>query len=314
MARWHPGALPDLSGKTVVVTGANAGVGYFTCEQLAAAGAHIVMACRSQPRADAALAVLRARVPGASAQAIPFDAADLTSVAAAAQLINGLARVDALVENAGMVHPPASRRTDARGNELVLSTNFLGHFALTAQVMPALLRTSASRVVSLGSLISRLYDFRIGDLQLRAHYTPNRAYAHSKIAVQSFGFELDRRLRASGADVASLVAHPGYSIGGVTQRVPGVNEPSARKRCADALQAPIAQTKRKGAWPVVRAVADPDACGGQYYGPRLLTRGAPVLHTPTHASVDPEVATELWEKAEEYTGIVFGIPGTVPTE
>jgi NAD(P)-dependent dehydrogenase (short-subunit alcohol dehydrogenase family) len=305
---WNPGALPDLRGKTIVVTGANAGVGFFASEQLASAGAHVVLACRNEGRADAAAAAIRSQVPGARVDFLQLDTADLDSVAVAARAINGLERVDALVENAGMVHPPASRSTDGRGNELVLSTNLLGHFALTALSLPAMLRTPGARIVMLGSMISRLYDFRIGDLQLRAHYSPTRAYAHSKIGMQSFGFELDRRLRNAGADVASLVAHPGYSIGGLTVRVPGVNEPAAGKRFVDALQSPMAQSKRKGAWPVVRAVADPSAVGGQYYGPRFLTRGRPVVQAPTHTSVDPEIAAELWQKAEEYTGVTFAVP------
>jgi NAD(P)-dependent dehydrogenase (short-subunit alcohol dehydrogenase family) len=291
-----------------VVTGANAGVGYFASEQLASAGAHVILACRNEGRADAAAAAIRSRAPGARVEFLHVDTTDLDSVATAARVINELERIDALVENAGIVHPPAQRSTDARGNELVLSTNLLGHFALTAHVLPALLRTPGSRVVTLGSMISRLYDFRIGDLQLRANYSPNRAYAHSKIGMQSFGFELDRQLRDAGADVASLVAHPGYSIGGLTTRVPGVNEPTMGKRFRDALQSPIAQSKRKGAWPVVRAVADPAAVSGQYYGPRFLTRGRPVVQTPTHTSVDPEIAAELWSKAEEYTGVRFAVP------
>lgn len=305
---WNPGVLPGMHGKTIVVTGANSGVGYFASEQLASAGAHVVLACRNEGRADAAAAAIRSRVPGARVEFLRLDTSDPDSVSTAASAINGLERVDALVENAGMVHPPASRSTDGRGNELVLSTNLLGHFALTAQALPALLRTPGARVVMLGSMISRLYDFRIGDLQLRAHYTPARAYAHSKIGMQSFGFELDRRLRAAEANVASLVAHPGYSIGGLTVRVPGVNEPTRGKRVVDALQSPMAQSKRNGAWSVVRAVADPAAVGGQYYGPRFLTRGRPVVQTPTHTSVDPEIAAELWHKAEEYAGVTFAVP------
>ncbi|WP_308466381.1 SDR family NAD(P)-dependent oxidoreductase [Rathayibacter soli] len=303
--RWNPAALPRLHGRTIVVTGANAGIGFFTSLQLAGAGAHVILACRNETRADAAIAAIHARVPSAQLEFLSLDTADLTSVSAAAARIRGLERVDVLIENAGMVHPPAERTTNGDGNELVLATNFLGHFALAAQVMPALLRTSGARIVSLGSMVTRLYDFRIGDLQLRAHYTPNRAYAHSKIAVQSFGFELDRRLRAADADVASIVAHPGYSIGGLTERIEGVNEPSGGKRAVDALLSPMAQSKSRGAWPIVRAAVDSAAVGGQYYGPRLLTEGQPVLQQPTRTSVDPEVAAELWRKAEEYTGMSF---------
>jgi NAD(P)-dependent dehydrogenase (short-subunit alcohol dehydrogenase family) len=307
--RWNAAALPDLHGKTMVVTGANAGIGFFTSLQLAAAGAQVILACRNKSRADAALAAIRARVPSAQLEFLELDTADLGSVHAAAGRIRGLDRLDVLIENAGIVHPPAERTTTADGNEIVLATNFLGHFALTAQVLPQLLRTPGARVVVLGSMISRLYDFRIGDLQLRAQYSATRAYAHSKIAMQSFGFELDRRFRAAGVDVASVVAHPGYSIGGLTARIGDVNEPSTGKRFRDALQSPLAQSKSRGAWPVVRAAADPAVLGGQYYGPRFLTRGAPVAQLPTHTSVDPQIAADLWQKAEEYTGVLFAVPG-----
>lgn len=302
-----PRRLPDASEKTVVVTGANAGIGFFASAQLAAAGARVVLACRNESRADAAMAAIRARVASARLSFLPLDTADLDSVRAAADGIRELGRADVLIENAGMVHAPHERATDGAGNELVLSTNLLGHFALTALALPVLRSSPGARIVLLGSMISRLYDFRIGDLQLRAHYSASRAYAHSKIGMQSFGFELDRRLRAASADVASIVAHPGYSISGLTPRVPGVNEPTLGRRFAAAPQSPMAQSKVRGAWPIVRAALDPDAVGGQYWGPRYLTRGRPTLQAPTHVSADPAIAAELWSKLEEYTGVRFEV-------
>jgi NAD(P)-dependent dehydrogenase (short-subunit alcohol dehydrogenase family) len=304
---WDPRRLPNASDSTIVITGANAGIGFFVAAQLAGAGARIVLACRDESRAQAAMAAIRARVPGASLSFLSLDTSDLDSVRAAADGILSLERVDVLIENAGMVHAPRERAADAAGNELVLSTNLLGHFALTALVMPVLRATPGSRIVLLGSLISRLYDFRIGDLQLRAHYSAARAYAHSKIGMQSFGFELDRRLRVAAAGPAAIVAHPGYSISGLTATIPGVNEPSAGTRLVDALQAPMAQSKERGAWPIVRAAIDPEVQGGQYWGPRLVTRGRPVLQSPTHGSTDPAVAAELWAKLEEYTGVPFDV-------
>jgi len=299
--------LPRLDGSTIVVTGANAGIGFFATAQLAAAGARVVLACRNEARAIAAMAAIHARTPDARLSFLRLDTADLDSVRDAADAIGALGRVDALIENAGMVHAPPVRATDGADNELVLSTNLLGHFALTALTLPALSATAAARIVLLGSMISRLYDFRIGDLQLRAHYSAARAYAHSKIGMQSFGFELDRRLRAASVRVAAVVAHPGYSISGLTTGIPGVNEPSRSDRIIDALQSPLAQSKQRGAWPIVRAAADPDAVGGQYWGPRFLTRGRPVLQTPTAVSSDPAVAAELWTKLEEYTGVPFSL-------
>lgn len=307
---WNPRSLPAQHGKTFVVTGANAGLGYFTSEQLAGAGAHVVLACRNPLRADAALAAIRARVPGASVSSMQLDIADLNSVRTAAEEIRALPRLDGLILNAGIVHPPTDRAVSLDGQELVFATNYLGHFALTAAVLPALLATPASRVVSLGSLISRLMDSALADLQLETTYSGWTAYAQSKIAMQVFGFELDRRLRAAGVGgaegVASLVAHPGYSISGLTPGIRGVNEVSARKRVVDALQRLVgAQGKHQGAYPTVRAAVDPGARGGEYFGPLLITRGLPVRQKPTQTSRDQTIAQRLWERSEQLLGVPF---------
>ena len=366
---WNPLALPAQTGKIFVVTGANAGLGYFTSEQLAQAGAHIVLACRNPARTDAALAALRGRVPGASVSSLLLDLADLESVRTAAAALLVLPRIDGLILNAGIVHPPRDRQVSLDGNELVFATNYLGHFALTALVLPALLRTPGSRIVALGSMISRLMDSSLDDLQLEMSYNGLKAYAQSKIAAQVFGFELDRRLRASGASrvgsasevagasgvgsagrvgsagevagasrvgsvgevdgasgadgvsgtagvngaagvdgtggVLALVAHPGYSISGLTPGIRGVNEPSRAKRFADSLQAVGAQGKDRGAWPIVRAAIDPSAVGGQYFGPRFLTQGRPVLQTPTRTSLDRAIASRLWSRSEGLIGATF---------
>jgi NAD(P)-dependent dehydrogenase (short-subunit alcohol dehydrogenase family) len=304
-----PRRLPAQFGKTFVVTGANAGLGYFTSEQLAAAGAHVVLACRNPARADAALAAIRGRVPGASVSSVRLDLADLAGVRTAADALLDLPRIDGLILNAGVVHPPRTREVTPGGHELVFATNYLGHVALTVRLLPALRRTPGSRVVALGSMISRLMDSPLEDLQLESGYSGWKAYAQSKIAMQVFGFELDRRLREAGtggADgVQSLVAHPGYSISGLTPGIRGVNEPSRGSRFADNLQGFAAQGKDRGAWPTVRAAVDPDAAGGEYYGPRYLTRGTPRLQTPTRTSRDPAVAASLWSRTESLLGAPF---------
>ncbi len=310
---WNPREIPSQAGKTVVVTGANAGLGFWASEQLARAGAHVVLACRNPERANAAARAIQARTPSALVSTVTLDVASLASVATAAETLNVLERIDGLVLNAGIVHPPREREFSADGLELVMATNFLGHFALTAQLMPTLNTTPGARVVSLGSMISRLLDSSLEDLQLAGGYNAWRAYAQSKIAMQVFGFELDRRLSAAAAAsetddsqrVSALVAHPGYSIGGRTPRVPGVNEPSTRKRFTDNLQAPITQGKDRGAWPIVRAIADPDARGGQYWGPRFVNKGEPVLQKPSATSVDRAIAERVWAEAEALTGVDF---------
>jgi NAD(P)-dependent dehydrogenase (short-subunit alcohol dehydrogenase family) len=302
---WSPAAPPSQTGKTFVVTGANAGLGYFASEQLAAAGARVVLACRNADRADAALRALRRRVPGASVSAMRLDVSDLSSVAAAAEELRELPRIDGLILNAGTVHPPRAREVSGEGHELVLATNYLGHFALTAQVLPALLSTPGSRVIPLGSMISWLLDMPLDDLQLVTGYNRWKAYAQSKIAMQVFGFELDRRLVAARADTQAIVVHPGYSISGRTPRIIGVSEPSRAERFVDNLQAAVTQGKDRGAWAIVRAATDPTAVGGQFYGPRFVTKGAPVVRRPTRTSLDPVVAARLWSESEALSGIRF---------
>ncbi len=308
---WNPAALPSAPGKTFVVTGANAGLGYFTSEQLARTGAQVVLACRNPLRADAALAAIRRRVPGAMLSTLQIDVSDLASVRAAAAELSELPRLDGLILNAGIVHPPSAREVSVDGLELVVATNYLGHFALTAALLPRLSATPGSRVIALGSMITRLMDSPLHDLQLATGYSKWKAYAQSKSAIQVFGFELDRRLRASGqggaTGVQALVAHPGYSISGLTPSIRGVNEPTRAKRVVDTAQIFAAQGKDRGAWPIVRALLDPTAVGGEYYGPRFLTQGQPTLQAPTRTSRDRAVATRLWAESEAITGVSFGL-------
>lgn len=305
---WDPAELPDAHGRTVVITGGNAGVGYFTGEQLARAGAHVVLACRDPEHAEAAVAAIRRRVRGARVEATPLDVTDRGSIDALADALLERERVDALVLNAGMVHPPRDRRTDRYGNELVLSTNVLGHFRLVARALPALERTEGARVVTLGSLATRLGSLRLDDLQLERSYTSWRAYSGSKIAAQVFGFELDRRLRAAGSRVTSLVVHPGYSTSGRTPGVRGVNQPGRAKRFADNLQAAWTQGKDHGAWVPVRAVLDPTVTGSDYLGPAGLTKGVPVNGRATRSSRSPRTGARLWPLLEAASDQEFPLP------
>jgi NAD(P)-dependent dehydrogenase (short-subunit alcohol dehydrogenase family) len=248
---------------------------------------------------------IRARVPGADLSVLHLDTADLSSVRSAGAHLAGLERLDALVNNAGVVHPPRRRAETDDGLEFVAATNFFGAFALTAAAFPALERTADSRVVSLGSLASSLVSLRLDDLQLSRRYSGWQAYAQSKILLSSFGFELDRRLRARGSGIRSLVAHPGYAISGRTPAVPGVNEPSSAKRFVDGVQAPFTQGKDRGAASVVRALTDPDAVGGTFFGPRFRVKGAPVEATPTPVTTDKGIAQAIWAEAEIATRTTF---------
>ena len=304
---WYPLALPSLSGRRYLVTGANAGLGFFTAARLAGAGAHVVLSGRSPERLDAAVAAIRGARPAASVEALVMDQSSLDAVDAGADQLVAGGPLDGIVANAGMVHPPTTRLESIDGDELVLATNVLGHFALFERMLPHL--ADGARIVSLGSLSTRLSTFRIDDLQLERGYDSWRAYAQSKIATQVIGFELDRRLRAAGASLASIVAHPGYSITGRTPTVPGVNEPSAGTRFSDALQAAWAQGKHRGAEIPLFALTAAGVDGGDFWGPKYLVRGEPTRQRPTGVSVDPTIGARVWAFAEHATGRSFAVGG-----
>ncbi|MFU8946727.1 SDR family NAD(P)-dependent oxidoreductase [Mycetocola zhadangensis] len=301
---WTPDDLPLQTGKVAAVSGANAGIGFWTAYALAGAGASVHLLARNSQRADAAVRAIRAHVPSANVTVIPLDVADLSSVREAGARLAELDRLDVLVNNAGIVHAPRHRERTADGLELVTGTNFFGSFALTAAALPALERTPGSRVVSLGSLATLLVRLDTDDLQQeRGRYSGWNAYACSKIMLSSFGYELDRRLVARGSATRSLVAHPGYSISGRTRTVPGVNEPTRLGRFVDTLQTPFTQSKERGAAPIVRAAIDPAAEGGTFYGPKYLVKGESVVLKPARVTTDTRVAAAIWAEAEVATGI-----------
>ncbi|WP_460788443.1 SDR family NAD(P)-dependent oxidoreductase [Microbacterium lacusdiani] len=309
-APWDPAALPDLSGRQYLVTGANAGLGYFASEQLAGAGAHVILSGRSPNRLAAAHDALEARVPGASVETLLMDVSNPGSIrAAAASLRGGLfsrSRLDGVLLNAGIVHTPRTREITRDGRELVFATNALGHFVLAAELLTTLAKTASrrehTRMVWLGSISTHLGVAEPIDIQSERRYDAWHAYVQSKLVVHALGIEADARLRAADVPVDSVVAHPGYSIGGRTPTVHGVNEPGAWKRLRDRLQ-PFAQSKEAGAASLVRALVDPDVRGGEYWGPKLRTRGAPVRQRPSRWAADPDVRRRVWAECERLTGM-----------
>src|SRR5699024_3672429 len=200
---WDPSALPPQDGRTYLVTGANAGLGFFACEQLAAAGAHVIMSGRHPNRLAAAHDALEARVPGASVETLLLDVANPGSVRAAAASVRGglfdRTRLDGVVFNAGIVHPPHTRKLTRDGRELVFSTNALGHFVLGAELLVPMAKAAGSRwrprMVWLGSMSTRMGAYDPLDVQLEKSYSAWKAYVQSKVAVQALGFEADARLR-----------------------------------------------------------------------------------------------------------------------
>src|ERR1700743_1981926 len=204
--------VPDLSGKLVVVTGANSGLGFGLSRRLSAAGADVIMAIRNRAKGEAAIDEIRKTVPDAKLSIKSLDLSSLSSVAALGEELNGDGRpIDILINNAGVMTPP-ERDATADGFELQFGSNHLGHFALTAHVLPLLRAAKGARVVSLSSLAARQSGrIHFDDLQFEKSYSAMQAYGQSKLAVLMFARELDRRSRAAGWGIVSTAAHPGLT-------------------------------------------------------------------------------------------------------
>ncbi len=300
-AEWDPRRLPDLTGRAYLITGATAGLGFFAGEQLARAGADVLVTGRNPNKLALVRSTLAQRVPAASVQTLLLDTANLGSVRAAAATVRARGRLDGLLLNAGIVHPPKTRET-VDGNERVLATNVLGHFALAGELLQPL-AAARGRMVWLGSMSTGLWRYDPVDPQLVEGYTPWRAYVQSKLATAAVGLEADRRLRAAGVPVASVVAHPGYATSGRTRGIRGINEPTRLTRFVDNLQAPIAQSKEVAAASLVRALVDPGVVGGEVWGPRFGARGVPARVSLGRGTRDAEIAARLWRACEEATGV-----------
>jgi NAD(P)-dependent dehydrogenase (short-subunit alcohol dehydrogenase family) len=279
----------------VLVTGGNTGIGYFTAEQLAEAGATVVLGSRSKTKADTAADAIRARVPDAVIRHMPLDLGDLSSLKSS---VDGLDELDAVVFNAGIALDSPDRRESVDGHELMFATNHLGHFALTYWLAPLL---TSARIITVGSFAARSERLDLDDLQSTNAYDPKRTYGRSKLAQMSFGFELDRRLRAAGSQAMSIVVHPGGALDSLTPSRPGIHTRPALRGLPAGL---LLHGKDAGARPAVKAVLDPDAEGGQLWGPRQFgLRGMPHLEQPHAHMTDPGTAAALWEKSCELTGL-----------
>ncbi|MFI6728705.1 SDR family NAD(P)-dependent oxidoreductase [Streptomyces atratus] len=299
--RWDVHRLPPQTHKTFLVTGAGSGIGYFIAEQLAAAGAHVVLAARTPKKLDLAMQAIRMRTPEAQLRSLPVDLADTASIEAAVGTLEGTV-LDGAMFNAGLLKQDRRQETKD-GHELVLGTNYLGHFVLGSLLFPAL--APGSRIVTMSSVAARwTKELPFDDMESTATpYQGFKVYKMSKLAQTIFAFELDRRLRASGSTITSLAAHPGGALDGLTPSRPPVHT----RRAADLLkalpQSPLAQGKDAAAWPAVRALTDPAAKGGQLWGPRLArSKGRPVLERPTTLMHDTETARRLWTWTEKATG------------
>ncbi|MEV5649788.1 SDR family NAD(P)-dependent oxidoreductase [Nocardia sp. NPDC052254] len=298
---WDSGGRGD--GKTVLVTGASAGIGYFAAEQLAAEGATVVLSCRDTTKADLAIRAIRARVPAARLLSVRSDLADLSSLPATVDAL-GVECLDAVVLNAGVLLSEPERRVNAQGHELMFATNHLGHFALVAHLAPMLTAAPHSRVITVGSFAARSELLDLGDLQSERDYRPKRTYGRSKLAQMLFGFELNRRLAAQGADIASIVVHPGGALDALTPSRPPLFVRTTAQRLRGLPAGVALHGKHAGAAGIVRAVLDTEVAGGQLWGPRIFgLRGRPHRETPHAHMTDLEVADRLWAASADLTGV-----------
>ena len=320
-AIWRTGSftrqIPDQTGRRVLITGANSGIGYPAARELARAGAHVLLGSRDRMKGEAAVARLRSEVPAASVELSVFDLASLDSVRefAAREVDRGLP-LDVLIDNAGVMAPPKRLETKD-GFELQFGTNVLGHFALTGLLMPALERAVAAsgaklpqppRVVIVASIAHKRGRIDFDDLQSTRSYNPMKAYAQTKLADLMLAFELDRRLKAKGLVIESIAAHPGVANTNLFQAGDFNPVEKAIRRVMGPVIGAVLGTALDGALPTIYAAAAAEGKAGGYYGPQGFQemRGGDVgVAEVVPQAEDEAVAARLWERCEELTGVTF---------
>lgn len=300
MTEWTADRIPDQHGRVGVVTGANSGLGLVTATELARHGAHVVLAVRNTTAGEQA-----ARQIGGDVEVRELDLASLASVRAfAAKLAADHPVIDLLVNNAGVVLL-GPRRTSADGFELQFATNMLGHFALTGLLLDNLAAARQARVVSLSSITHKNAHLDFDDLMLERGYRAATAYGRSKLATTVFGVELDRRLRAAGSPIVSVLAHPGLTRTNLTPRA--WENQGRLGQVVARVGLLVTQSVESGARPQLRAATDPGVRGGQFFGPAGFweTRGRVTDARLSQDAADPAVGRRLWTAAEKLTGVSF---------
>jgi NAD(P)-dependent dehydrogenase (short-subunit alcohol dehydrogenase family) len=306
---WTANDLPDLAGRTAVVTGANSGIGLEAARELARKGARVVLACRDPGRASTALDEIRRDQPGASVEVQPLDLANLASVNQFAKsCLAENESLDLLVNNAGVMAIP--RRETADGFEMQLGTNHLGHFALTGLLLQRL--RPSSRVVNVSSTAHRMGRMRFDDLMGERRYGKWRAYAQSKLANLLFTYELQRRLEAQQAGPIAAACHPGYAATNLQFVAARMEDSSWKERVMRTGNRLMSQDASMGALPTLYAAGATQVRGGEYIGPDGFAenKGYPKLARSSRRSHDRAAARRLWEISEELTGVRYGLPAS----
>jgi len=290
---WNPEVMPDQTGKIILITGANSGIGLEAAKWLAGKGAQLILACRDPVRAGQAAEQVRAVTGSGPVSVVPLDLADLTSVhACVSQVAEQVSRLDVLINNAGLMAPPLGRTRD--GFEMQFGTNHLGHFALTGLLLPLLEAAPAARVVTVSSIAHRIGGIRFDDLNWHKRYSAWGAYGQSKLSNLIFARDLNRRLEAAGSTVRSYAVHPGYSATHLQDQM----------FAGKILNAVFAQSQKQGSLPTVYAATAADVEPGGYYGPQgfMEYRGLPGPASLRRLARNPAVAQRLWQESEKLTG------------
>lgn len=288
---------PSQTGKIAIITGANSGIGFETAKALAKMGMTVVMACRNLEKAEEAKKKLLNNDTHASVKPMKIDTSSLTEVEKfACHFKNHFDRLDLLINNAGIMMSPFEETKDGYENQL--ATNYLGHFALTGHLMPLLLNTKNSRVVSLSSLSYKWADIQFDDLHFQKKYDKKKAYGQSKRACLVFAYELQRRFTEKKTGTKSIAAHPGLSNTNLDRYFNPIIRP---------LGALFLQKQEKGAYPILYAALEESLKGGEYIGPDGFQemRGNPTRVDSDNKTKDREIAKKLWKVSEEMTKVSY---------
>jgi NAD(P)-dependent dehydrogenase (short-subunit alcohol dehydrogenase family) len=310
MARWTAADIPDQTGRTVLVTGANSGLGLRSAEALAAAGARVLLACRNAEKATAALETVKAGATGAVPEVVALDLSDLASVQACAEEVGRrVERLDVLLNNAGVMALPLRRTAD--GFEMQFGTNHLGHFALTGRLLPALLRADAPRVVTVSSTMHRIGRMRWDDPNWeQGRYSKWPAYGQSKLANLLFSSELQRRAIEAGTALTAASAHPGYASTHLQAAGPEMAGNKVMGHLMGLSNRLVGQSDAMGALPQLYAATAPDVGPDDYFGPDGIgeQRGHPKRVGRTRKAADPTAGARLWKISENLTGVTYPWP------
>jgi NAD(P)-dependent dehydrogenase (short-subunit alcohol dehydrogenase family) len=303
---WTADDIPDLSGKTIVVTGGNSGIGYEAALELACKHAEVVLACRDLGKARTAAAQISASAPGAKVSVMELDLASLASVRGFSDAFHVEHKtLHVLCNNAGVMAIPYRQTAD--GFEMQFGTNHLGHFALTGLLLDRLLATEGARVVNVSSGAHRMGRIRFDDLQSKNSYGKWSAYGQSKLANLLVTFELQRRADAAGARLLSVACHPGYAATNLQAAGPKMTGSSLMEYLFQVSNALFAQSAAMGALSTEYAAVAPDVHGGDYIGPDGLGEmwGNPVKVGCSAAAQDTAAAARLWQVSEQLTDVRY---------